>query len=249
MAQANETNVGAAATATPAKEVIINAELKLESLPEVAGFVWTAKNAASRTVKVVDADGNAVVGDDGKQVTSKNPTVRVPLLVPTKETLLALISADEKIADMVLSLVTGEIYSAAKSQLDELFAAKVVPTVDKLDYDQLQIHAVAAEYASSGRKGIAQEQYDEFIIAIGAFWAENNVEENKIKARQDVFRRKFQQIKSNKDLCGAMRAMLAQFVEAKAEVAGEHSDVIKAYDSLLERYVNAQERDLTASLL
>lgn len=238
-----------AANAEVKTESKINEAVNLAELPQREGYNWTSKDLNPRSTKKLDENGEPVLDEKGNPVTEKGPSVRIPMLIPSAATLAALIASDEKIADMVVGLVTAEVYANAKAQVEDLVANKVVPTLDQFDYDKLELHEVAVEYASTGRKGIADEQYDSFLLDIGVYWQEENTEEKKIKSRQDVFKRKFAQVKGNKQICAGLRALLAQFVTDRPEVAASHADVVKAYDSLLERYVNAQEKDLTAALL
>ena len=134
--------------AAETKVAKINEEIKLETLPAVEGHSWIFRDLNPRATKKVDSEGNPVLDAEGKQVTERNPAVRIPLCLPTFESLVAAANSDEKVKDMILGLLSDEVYRNAKDQVEALFADGVVPTADKFDYDKLTIHAVALEYAS-----------------------------------------------------------------------------------------------------
>lgn len=226
----------------------LTAEQVNEILGEVAeGYTRVADTFNFRTKKVTDPE----TGEELKDKAFKPDSVRVHVNVPTLAKLMEIAAADEKVADMLLSLVTGEILKPVKAKIEELYEAGVPATLEALKdaLAEATVEKAAIDFATTGRETLSDEAIDAALKDFALYHQKQGREQAKVAATVNVIKGKFAKIRSNKEMLQRVAAVFLEWAGSDASVAEQHGMFIKRTGALLEKLINAEEKDLSADLL
>lgn len=174
--------------------------------------VDTKFNFKARTIR---DENNNEIGKTKKQ----NPIV-VPLLVPDKADLAAVLSSSDpayaKVQQLILDAVISVQKDQARSQLDEIIESfgtdetKVV-TPEMLDHDKLTLTYIAnLEPSQRGSRAIPEEDWEAFYKDyLAVMVAATGKEEKRIKAHIELFSKPLK-AKQNKDSEAIMTTLVDQ---------------------------------------
>lgn len=241
VAVANPLATGKVVNEAVTKEQFV-AEVLKGNLPE--GYAVSETVFNYRTKKVKDEEGKELADK-----AFKPDSVKVLFAAPTLSAIIAAANEDSKVADMLVSLVNGEIVGLLRAQADALVEEGTPATLDKLDFSTVTLANAAIEFASSGRSGISDAEVDAALAAFASWAVEQGREQAKVEATMALFKTKFNKIRTNKPVLGRLAEVFGAWVGSDAAVEEAHSKYIKQTAGLLTKLLTATEADLSDSIL
>jgi len=201
------------------------------------GLVGVPTKFNFKTRVILDANDKPVLNEKGEKLGVKQPSLQVLLPVPTAEKLAeilnqpavlqvpnadgsALIEKPNKVRQLILDAVLGEIKSAAKAQFDEAidsFGSDTSKPLSQahLDYDKLTLEYIASIEASSRASvAISDEEWKEFgTDYINTMLVITGKPKEKLTNTVEVFY-KPTKVRGRKDLCALFLDQLSIYTSA-----------------------------------
>jgi hypothetical protein len=205
-----------------------------------------------RREKVTDDAGNEV-GE-----VRKHPSVQIPLPVPTKDEVLAIMQAPSegegnRAAEQkfLLDLISDAYYGQAREQINDFRANNKDATVSAnvIDYSKLNILALATMPASErGGAKISDEDIKAFLADYAAIMpAALQKDANKIKAQVGLLDKGLRSVKTDKKVLEVMDNVLTVWATATSNME-EHQAVYEMYKNRIAKWIKAEPQNVLEAI-
>jgi len=205
-----------------------------------------------RKEKVKDAEGNEV----GEAF--KHPSVKIPLPIPTKEEVLAIMSAPSEGEGsraseqrFLLDLISDALYSQARDQINAYRDEnpKATVTANIIDYSKLSITALANMPASERGNKVSDEDMAAFINDYSAIMpAALNKEAKKIAAQTNILEKGLRTVRTDKKVLDVMKDVLAVWAATTANLE-EHQKVYDMLTGRITKWMSAEPKNVLDSIM
>lgn len=228
------------------------------------GLIGVSTKFNFKTRVVLDANDKPVLNEKGEKIGVKQPSLQVLLPVPTADKLAeillqpavlqvpnadgsALIEKPNKVRQLIIDAVMGEIKMAAKSQFDdaiESFGSDTSKTLTPahLDYDKLTLDYIASIEAS-GRASVAisDDEWKEFgTDYINTMLVITGKAKEKLVNTVEVFY-KPTKVRGRKDLCALFLDQLAVYASA-TEKLEDFSAQIQYLTNRFKKFLDEEDK-------
>lgn len=176
----------------------------------------------------------------------KKPSFKLALPVPTIDGLIESLS-NQKIVDYVLDVLADEIKAAAKVQVDD--ETKPVNAQADLDLSKLTLEFLANQpKAERGGPKIPEEQWNAFSADyLTVMVAATGKTEETVKNGLDLFLKKLNPVKSQKQVVAKLQSLLATYA-TNSKNLDDVADVVEYLTKRMETLMSAEDVNLLETL-
>lgn len=213
----------------------------------------TATEAAAATVAgkqvtfffkkspIRDADGKKI--GEGR----KHPDVVAVLPMPlTMDDVVAAITAQPKVADLVIEALQATIYDAARAQINswrEENGDDADFSADKFDLSKLELTFLATvEKASRAGYTPSEEELKAFCEDYAEVVLGTGYDAKKVQNHCDLYKKGMNKVKASKPTLSKLVEVLQLYAARTANMA-DHEQVFGWLVARAERWINAEEKD------
>ncbi len=201
-----------------------------------------------------------VKDEEGKEIgeVKKHPSVTIPLPIPTKDEVLAIMTAPSegegnRAAEQkfILDLVMDAYYGQAREQINAYRDSNKDATVtaDIIDYSKLTILALATMPAGERGNKISDEDLKAFLEDYAAIMpAALQKSADKIKAQASLLEKGLRTVKSDKKVLEVMNNVLTVWAANTANLE-EHQAVYDMFAARLKKWLTAEPANIMDSIL
>lgn len=212
---------------------------KVVALAENSLIEMTEFKIGFKTVKEVGSDGKPT------GVTTKREAFTLNLPLPTFQGIVTALQ-DEKQKEFILSVISEQVYAAARDQVTNNLEMK---SQDELDLSLLTLEHIANVPPAERRgAGIPKETWDAFAkdyVSIMPALLEKPVEN--IQNASALFVKRLQPVKTNKPVLTLLKGYLSTWFASSAQ-AEEFQDVFKFLDEKIDEFLKKDDAELLVNL-